>query len=125
MVGGGIFAVLGTAVELARGGTPVAFLLAGIIALMTTYSYARLSATFPSSGGTVVFIDRAFGVDLWTGAANLLLYLSYLVTIGLYASAFGAYATTLFSLEEPWALHVLISTAILLPMFAAVATTPA
>ena len=33
MVGGGIFAVLGLAVSLAKGGTPVAFLLAGIIAL--------------------------------------------------------------------------------------------
>ena len=30
MVGGGIFAVLGLAVKLAHGGTPVAFLLAGM-----------------------------------------------------------------------------------------------
>ena len=29
MVGGGIFAVLGLAVQLAHGGTPLAFLLAG------------------------------------------------------------------------------------------------
>ena len=29
MVGGGIFAVLGLAVDLAKGGTPVAFLIAG------------------------------------------------------------------------------------------------
>jgi len=35
MVGGGIFAVLGLAVELAHGGTPVAFGLAGIVALLT------------------------------------------------------------------------------------------
>jgi amino acid transporter len=35
MVGGGIFAVLGLAVTLAGGGTPVAFALAGVIALIT------------------------------------------------------------------------------------------
>ena len=34
MVGGGIFAVLGTAVELAQGGTHVAFLMAGLNALL-------------------------------------------------------------------------------------------
>lgn len=37
MIGGGIFAVLGLAVQLAKGGTPVAFVLAGIIALITSY----------------------------------------------------------------------------------------
>ncbi len=43
MVGGGIFAVLGLASQLAHGGTPVAFLLAGVVTLLTTYSYAKLS----------------------------------------------------------------------------------
>ena len=41
MVGGGIFAVLGLAVQLAHGGTPVAFALAGMVALLTAYSYAK------------------------------------------------------------------------------------
>ena len=35
MVGGGIFAVLGTAVGLAGGGTPIAFIVAGLVALLT------------------------------------------------------------------------------------------
>ena len=42
MVGGGIFAVLGLAVSLAQGGTPVAFLFAGVLALITSYSYVKL-----------------------------------------------------------------------------------
>ena len=37
MVGGGIFAVLGLTVQLARGGTPIAFLLAGAVAFITSY----------------------------------------------------------------------------------------
>ena len=36
MVGGGIFAVLGLSVDLAHGGAPVAFLIAGSVALVTT-----------------------------------------------------------------------------------------
>ncbi|WP_334223379.1 hypothetical protein [Olleya namhaensis] len=47
MVGGGVFAVLGLAVSLAKGGTPITFLFAGIIALFTAYSYAKLSRKFP------------------------------------------------------------------------------
>lgn len=116
MVGGGIFAVLGTAVGIARGGTPMAFIIAGIVALLTSYSYAKLSVKFPSAGGTVVFIDQAFGIDLPTGITNLILWLSYLVTIALYAAAFGAYGLTFFQGDHaPWLKHAIISAGIVLP----------
>jgi amino acid transporter len=94
MVGGGIFAVLGLAVQLARGGTPVAFALAGTVALLTTYSYAKLSVAYPSRGGTVTFLDRAFGSGMFTGSLNVLLWLSYVVMLSLYAFAFGSYGAT-------------------------------
>lgn len=61
MVGGGIFAVLGLAVSLAKGGTPLAFLIAGLIALITSYSYVKLSLKYPDRGGTVKFINQGFG----------------------------------------------------------------
>lgn len=115
MVGGGIFAVLGLAVQLACGGTPVAFALAGIVALLTTYSYAKLSVAFPSRGGTVTFLDRAFGVGLFTGSLNVLLWLSYVVMLSLYAFAFGSYGATF--LPDAWheaGKHVLISLGVVL-----------
>ncbi|MCB9914462.1 MAG: amino acid permease [Planctomycetes bacterium] len=115
MVGGGIFAVLGTAVGLAGGGTPVAFLVAGVVALLTSYAYAKLAVRFPSAGGTTVFLDRAFGVDYLTGVLNLVLWLGYLVTTALYAAAFGAYAETFLDGPSPVARHVLASAAIALP----------
>lgn len=96
MVGGGIFAVLGLTVELTRGGAPLAFLLAGIVALVTSYSYAQLSVACPSQGGTVAFLDRAFGPGLLTGSANILLWISYIVMLSLYAYAFGSYGSSLF-----------------------------
>ncbi|MEZ4649296.1 MAG: APC family permease [Candidatus Eisenbacteria bacterium] len=115
MVGGGIFAVLGTAVGLAGGATPIAFLIAGSVALLTSYSYAKLSVRYPDSGGTIVCLDRAVGVDLATGSLNFILWLSYLVTIALYASAFGSYALTFFGEQPVWLRHVLVSAAIVLP----------
>jgi amino acid transporter len=116
MVGGGIFAVLGTAVSFAQGGTPVAFLFAGIVALLTAYSYARLSVRYPSQGGTVTYINQAFGVDLLTGTVNFMLWLSYLVTLALYAAAFGSYGATFFSdSPSPGLKHIIISIGIILP----------
>jgi len=95
MVGGGIFAVLGLAVSLAKGGTPVAFLMAGVLALITSYSYVKLSLAFPDRGGTVKFINEGFGKSVFSGSMNNLLWLSYIIMLGLYASAFGSYAPNL------------------------------
>ena len=116
MVGGGIFAVLGEAVSLADGATYVAFFVAGLVALFTAYSYAKLSVHFQNRGGTVVFIDKAFKHGLLSGSINLMLWLSYLVTISLYATAFASYGGTFFPKDaSPYLNQVLIIVAILLP----------
>jgi amino acid transporter len=114
MVGGGIFAVLGLAVELAHGGTPVAFAVAGAVALLTAYSYTELSLAYPSQGGTVAFLDQSFGPGFLTGSANVLLWLSYIVMLSLYAFAFGSYgATFLRPSLQPLGKHLLISGSVL------------
>ncbi|MDQ6648031.1 MAG: APC family permease, partial [Pseudomonadota bacterium] len=77
-------------------GTPVAFALAGVVALLTTYSYAKLSVAYPSRGGTVTFLNQAFGAGSLTGMLNVLLWLSYIVMLSLYAFAFGSYGATFF-----------------------------
>jgi amino acid transporter len=102
MVGGGIFAVLGLAVQLAHGGTPVAFALAGVVALVTAHAYARLSAAYPSQGGTVEFLTQAYGTGVVTGALNVLLWLSYVVMLSLYAYAFGSYGASFAPEETRW-----------------------
>ena len=115
MVGGGIFAVLGLAVQLAHGGTPVAFALAGGVALLTAYSYAKLSVAYPGRGGTVTFLDHVFGAGMFTGSLNVLLWLSYVVMLSLYALAFGSYgATFLPEAWQPLGKHVLISLCVIL-----------
>ncbi len=115
MVGGGIFAVLGLAVQLSHGGTPVAFAVAGIVALVTSYSYSKLSVTFPSQGGTVEFLNQAFGTGLITGGLNILLLLSYIVMLSLYAFAFGSYGASFFPIAmQPFWKHVFITGIIIL-----------
>jgi len=100
MVGGGIFAVLGLAVSLGQGGTPVSFLIAGIIALVTSYSYVKLSLSYPDRGGTVKFINQGFGKGIFSGGINNLLWVSYIIMLSLYASAFGSYAPNLYEITS-------------------------
>jgi len=115
MVGGGIFAVLGLAVELTSGGAPVAFLIAGIVALVTSYSYVRLSVTYQSQGGTAAFLNQAFGSGLLTGSANILLWISYIIMLSLYAYAFGSYgASFLPPAAQLFGKHILITGSIVI-----------
>lgn len=114
MVGGGIFAVLGLAVSLAHGGTPIAFLIAGILALITSYSYTKLSLTFPERGGTVKFINEGFGKTIFSGGINNLLWISYIIMLSLYASAFGSYAPNLYTIvNESVDFHIYASAVII------------
>lgn len=100
MVGGGIFAVLGLATDLAKGGTPVSFLVAGLIALITAYSYSKLSIRYPDKGGTVKFINKGFGINVFSGGINNLLWVSYIIMLALYAAAFGSYAPNLYHITK-------------------------
>ena len=105
MVGGGIFAVLGLTIDLAKGAAPIAFLIAGFIALITAYSYAKLSVKFPSEGGSIEYIVQAFGNNLFSAIANNLLLISYVIMLALYASAFGAYGSAMIFGEDVSWLH--------------------
>lgn len=114
MVGGGIFAVTGLTIDVTKGAAPIAFLIAGIVALLTSYSYLKLTLRYPGEGGTVEYLNRAFGGGIVTGAANILLLLSYVVLLAVYAYAFGSYGAGFFPEQDRgfW-LHVLISAAII------------
>jgi len=116
MVGGGIFAVLGLAVSLAKGATPIAFLIAGILAFITSYSYVKLSLKYPDKGGTVRFVNQGFGKSIFSGGINNLLWISYIIMLALYASAFGSYAPNLYKLTDSNSLdfHIYSSSIILI-----------
>ena len=103
MVGGGIFAVLGLTINLAKGAAPIAFIVAGVIALITAYSYVKLSLRYPSEGGSIEFIIQAFGNGWFSSIINNLLLISYVIMLALYAYAFGSYGSALLvGSDIPW-----------------------
>jgi uncharacterized protein len=113
MVGGGIFAVLGLTIVLAKGAAPLAFAFAGVIALVTVYSYVKLSLRYPSEGGTIEFIVQAFGNGLFSSFVNTLLLMSYVVMLALYAYAFGSYGSALILGHDAVWLHDLLAAGVI------------
>jgi amino acid transporter len=99
MVGAGIFALMGEAGSIAGSAVYLSFLAAGVIALASGYSMARLGARYPSAGGIVEYLAQAYGVGLISGALSILLYISALVALALVAKTFGSYALALLPVE--------------------------
>jgi amino acid transporter len=94
MVGAGIFSILGVVAQAAGNAMWLAFAIGGVVALLSTYSYAKLGATFPSAGGAVHFLVKGFGDGVLAGGINLFMWVGYIISLALYATAFGSYAAT-------------------------------
>jgi amino acid transporter len=94
MVGAGIFSILGVVAQVAGNAMWLSFAIGGVVALLSTYSYAKLGATFPSAGGAVHFLVKSFGDGVLAGALNLFMWVGYVISLALYATAFGHYAAT-------------------------------
>ncbi|WP_157490734.1 APC family permease [Enterovibrio coralii] len=99
MVGAGVFALLGQIAINVRGDTWIAFVLAGIAALFSGYSYARLSAVYPSRGGVTDFFALGMGSPVVERALACLYLITLILTLALIAKAFGAYAARI--LHQP------------------------
>jgi len=113
MIGAGIFSILGTACQIGGNAVYISFILAGIVALFSTYSYAKLGVRYPSAGGPVEFLVRGFGDNVLSGGFNILMWIGYVFALALYARAFAAYALTFFPGASSIWLHV-VATAIVL-----------
>src|SRR4249919_3753964 len=94
MVGAGIFSILGVVAQAAGNAMWLAFAIGGVVALLSTYSYAKLGATFPSAGGAVHFLVKSFGDGVLAGGLNMFMWAGYIISLALYATAFGGYAVT-------------------------------
>lgn len=96
MVGGGIYIALGVVISLSAQWAWLSFLLSGLVATLTAYSYAKLSNKYEKSGGAFEFIEEVGRKGL-AGGLSWLLILGYTLTIALYIYAFGHYLAFAFA----------------------------
>lgn len=90
MVGGGIYIALGVVISVAGQWAWLSFLISGVIAIITAYSYSLLSNKYESSGGAFEFLER-IDRKSFAGSLSWLLIFGYTLTISVYAFAFGHY----------------------------------
>jgi amino acid transporter len=97
MVGAGIFSLLGAAGEVAGAAVWLSFVMAGCIAGLQGYSFAKLGAKYPSGSGLLEYVSQGFGPGHVTRVTAWLTYAVNAVITAMVASSFGSYASALFA----------------------------
>jgi len=119
MIGGGIFSILGLAVDVSGNAAPIAFLMGSVIAGFAGYSYVRLALAYRSDGASFTYLEKAFPKKLWiAGVVGWTVVIGYVGTLALYAFTFGAYASHLFGIETSALGRPLLSASSLLAFLA-------
>jgi amino acid transporter len=94
MVGAGIFSLLGAAGEVAGAAVWISFLLAGTVAMLQGYSFAKFGSRYPSAGGMLEYVRQGFGDGHITGVIAWLLLGANAIITGMVAVSFGSYASS-------------------------------
>jgi basic amino acid/polyamine antiporter, APA family len=90
MIGAGIFVLIGIAAGVAGPALIIAFVLNGIVALLTAMSYAELGSCYHDAGGGYLWVKE--GLPKWNGfLSGWMSWFAHAVACSLYALGFGAY----------------------------------
>ncbi|MEO0571696.1 MAG: amino acid permease [Bacteroidota bacterium] len=107
MLGSGIFVLPGLAAAKTGSSVWVAYLIAAICILPAAFSKSELATAMPSSGGTYVYIERAFG-PLFGTIAGFGLWLSLLLKSAFALVGFGAYFSILIQINPSLTKYIAI-----------------
>jgi basic amino acid/polyamine antiporter, APA family len=102
-VGSSIYYALGVTAAFALGLTPLIFVIAGVIFIATSLTYAEGTVRFPEAGGSSSFARHAFNELVSFGAAWAQM-LNYIITIAISAFFVPHYLSVFWEplRENPW-----------------------
>ncbi len=101
MIGASIFSIFGVGVQIAGRDLPWAFVVSGVYAAMVAYSYGKMGSKIVSNAGPIAFILKGLGDSPLVGTLSILMWLSFVVSISLFASGFAGYFLPLIGLSAP------------------------
>ena len=110
ILGAGIYVLIGKVAGESGYFTPLAFLLASIVAGITAFSFAELSSRYPVSAGEAVYVQEAFGVKQLSLVVGLLIVLTGVVSSATIAKGFVGYFNVFFDLPASLIIVVLLVT---------------
>jgi amino acid transporter len=99
MIGASIFSVFGLGARVAGHNLPLVFVLSGAVSLLVAYSYATLGSKIVSNAGPIEFVLLGFGDGVVTGSLSILMWLTYVASIALFAKGFAGYLLPLLGLS--------------------------
>src|SRR5665811_1672823 len=87
---------LGVIISIAGQWAWLSFIIAGLIALISAYSYSQLSLKYQKSGGAFTFLNEINHSGI-AGSLSWVLILGYVLTMSVYAFTFGHYVAHVFN----------------------------
>lgn len=115
-IGAGIYVLIGSVVGSAGLYTPIAFLLALLMAGFTAFSFAELTARYPKSAGEAMFVHQGFGRTWLTLTVGLLMAGAVIISGGAIVRGFTGYLQSFVSAPD-WL--IIIALILVLGMVAA------
>lgn len=89
MIGGGIYALVGTVGAVTGGAIWTAFLAAMVLALFTAFAYAELVTKYPQAGGAASYVNRAFKIPFLSFMVAFAVVLSGITSAAALSIAFA------------------------------------
>jgi len=100
ILGAGIYVLIGKIVGEAGMLTPVAFLVAAVVAGMSALTYSELSSRYPFSAGVAIYVDEGFNLGVLTRLTGILVASIGIVVAATIARGFYGYLDIFFQIPE-------------------------
>jgi amino acid transporter len=91
ILGAGIYALVGKVVSHAGLFAPLSFLVASLLACLTAFTYAELSARYPLSAGEAVYVQKGLGIRMISALVGLLIIFAGMVSAATLLRGFTGY----------------------------------
>ena len=111
-IGGSIFVLLGTGIEVAGPGVLISLLLGGILIFLTALNFSELSTSLPISGGAYNFSKEGIG-GFSAFIIGTFLFIANIATCSFSAQVFTIIIVIFFPFLEPYIIPVAIMAVVL------------
>lgn len=102
IVGAGIYVLIGAVVGHAGPWAPLAFLLAGLVALPSALTFAEFSTRMPEAAGAAAFVGTGFGARKLGVAVGLAMVVAAVISGAAVLRGGAGYLASLVPVQEAW-----------------------
>jgi APA family basic amino acid/polyamine antiporter len=108
ILGAGIYVLIGRVAAYAGMYSPVAFLVAALLAGFSAFSYAELSARFPKSAGEALYVEEGLGIRGLSVLVGWLIVVTGVVSSATIANGFVGYLHVFMEIPDGLTITLLV-----------------